>query len=172
MQAITTRHIAVTDTRPDRIKAECSSGSLTMTYPYESAGVEASHRKVAEALRAKLGWTGDMLAGETKAGFVFVFIPKDSGYVKAPKHRITARTWWGHGGCEWFAELRDVASGNVVFELKGAGGQAQEWEYAMRDEMAKRGLYPDHNKTSPTIYFRDVCGVEYDHNEVARRKDL
>lgn len=171
MQAIFTKHVGWTATKPDRTKAWCVSGSITLSNGSLPDGIEARHRHVAEALRAKLGWSGDLIGGDIPGGMVFVFMPSDSGYIKAPKHRITARTWWGNGGCEWFAELRDARSGNVLFELKGAGG-SDSWAYDMRDALADRGMYPAHNKANPTIYFRDVCNVEYDHREVTRRKDL
>ena len=34
---------------------------------------EANYRKAAVALCERLGWTGEMLAGSTKSGYVFVF---------------------------------------------------------------------------------------------------
>jgi hypothetical protein len=87
------------------------------------------------------------------------------------EYRITARTWWGRSGCEYRGELRDMASGNTVFAIAGTGSG---WDYAMRDRMAASGLFPaaDHENMNPTRYFREVAGVDYDHNEVARKRDL
>jgi hypothetical protein len=48
MQAITTRVIPASNTRPTRIKAECARGSITIPYP-DGAG-EAAHRFAARLL--------------------------------------------------------------------------------------------------------------------------
>ena len=44
----------------------------------------------------------------------------------------------------------------------------------MRDLMHERmpDVFPDPNGACATIYFRDVCRVEYEHCEVARKRDL
>lgn len=66
MQAIQTRYIGPTNTRDSRIKAWCAAGSITIPYPHELNG-QAVHRKAAEELREKLGWTkphyGEVLLG-------------------------------------------------------------------------------------------------------------
>lgn len=56
MQAIQTKVITVTSTRPTRIKAWCAGGSLTMTYPSGHDNPQSAHRVVAQALVEKLGW--------------------------------------------------------------------------------------------------------------------
>ena len=56
MQAIQTKYLSATNSRGSRIKAFCAAGSLTIPYPHELSG-QAVHRKAAEALAAKLGWT-------------------------------------------------------------------------------------------------------------------
>jgi hypothetical protein len=56
MQAIQTKYLSPTNSRGARIKASCAAGSITISYPYELSG-QAVHRKAAEALVAKLGWT-------------------------------------------------------------------------------------------------------------------
>ncbi len=53
MQAIITKYLPATDYREARIKATCSSGSVTILYPHELSG-QAVHRAAAEALVAKL----------------------------------------------------------------------------------------------------------------------
>ena len=53
MQAIITKYLPTTNSRGSRIKATCSSGSVTIPYPYELSG-QAVHRAAAEALAAKL----------------------------------------------------------------------------------------------------------------------
>ena len=92
---------------------------------------------------------------------------------KVIEYRITARTWYGRSGGEWVAELRETDTGNIVFSASGSGGNSA-WEYRMRDLMHERmpDVFPDPNGACATIYFRDVCRVEYEHCEVARKRDL
>jgi hypothetical protein len=82
MQAIVTKYIGPTDTKPGRIKASCEAGSIIVSYDFEG-GVEDCHRRAAEKLQAKLGWDtehyGKMICGGLKDGFVFVFPPKEQG---------------------------------------------------------------------------------------------
>lgn len=72
MQAITTKYLGATNFRGSRIKATAESGSITVDYPHEFSGVNA-HAVAALALMVKLGWTGDLIGGGTKDGYVFVF---------------------------------------------------------------------------------------------------
>lgn len=77
MQAIQTRYLSATNTRGPRIKAWCAAYSITIPYPHELTG-QAVHRKAAEALAVKLGWTGTyygpLLGGCLPNGdHVFVF---------------------------------------------------------------------------------------------------
>lgn len=90
------------------------------------------------------------------------------------EYRITARTWYGRNGGEFRAELCDVESGNKLIGVSGTTWGSDAWSYAMRDAMhAQRpDLFPDHGKGHPTIYFREVCNVDYQHEEVARKRDL
>jgi hypothetical protein len=90
------------------------------------------------------------------------------------EYRITARTWYGKNGGEFRAELCDVESGDKLIGVSGSTWGSDAWSYAMRDAMhAQRpDLFPDHSKGHPTIYFRDVCNVEYEHTEVHRKRDL
>lgn len=76
MQAIQTKYLGPTNTRGSRIKATCASGSLTIGYPHELGQGQPAHRKAAEALIAKLGWTdhGMLLGGQLPDhNHVFVF---------------------------------------------------------------------------------------------------
>lgn len=90
-----------------------------------------------------------------------------------PDYHITARTWFGRFGGMYRAELREIESGNVVFEIEGVTGTLDGWSYTMRDTMHDKlpDLFP-RSYGSPTIYFREVCNVPYDHREVPRRRDL
>ena len=75
MQAIITKYLSATNSRGSRIKATCSSGSVTIPYPYELSG-QAVHRAAAEALVAKLfpDIKAPLLGGELPDGrTVFVF---------------------------------------------------------------------------------------------------
>lgn len=90
------------------------------------------------------------------------------------EYHITARTWYGKNGGEFVAELREVATGNLVFSVSGSTWGSDAWSYAMRDKMHARmpEVFPDPQGGHPTIYFREVCRVEYEHCEVARKRDL
>ena len=45
---------------------------LTISYPYELSG-EAAHRVAAEALAARLGWTGHLVSGGLDDGYAYCF---------------------------------------------------------------------------------------------------
>lgn len=76
MKAIVTRYVGPTNTKGSRIIASDEDGNkITISYPYELSG-EAVHRKAAEALREKMGWTGELVSGSLKNGYVFVFVDK------------------------------------------------------------------------------------------------
>ena len=75
MKAIKTKYKGPTDTRGSRIIASDGDGNrITISYPYELSG-EAVHRKAAEALCDKMGWTGkkSLVSGSLKNGYVFTF---------------------------------------------------------------------------------------------------
>lgn len=65
MQAIVTKWLPCTNTKPNRIKASCPAGSLTMSSDH-------GHRHVAEKLVEKLGWThanyGTLVSGSLSDG--------------------------------------------------------------------------------------------------------
>jgi hypothetical protein len=74
MKAIETRYVGPTNTRGARIIATDSDNNrVSIPYPHELSG-EAVHLKAAEALRDKMGWTGNLIAGGTKRGYCFVFV--------------------------------------------------------------------------------------------------
>ena len=73
MKAISTKYLGPSNVRGSRIKAYDEDGNqATINYPHELSG-EAVHRQAAEALRDKMGWTGTLIGGGTKEGYVFVF---------------------------------------------------------------------------------------------------
>ena len=73
MKAIITKYHGPTACKGSRISASDEDGNrITISYPYELSG-EAVHRKAAEALCDKMGWTGELVGGSLKRGYVFVF---------------------------------------------------------------------------------------------------
>lgn len=89
MQAITTKIIPATNTKPTRIKASCERGSIIISYPHELTG-DACHVAAADALCAKFikedsakygskynPWQSVRVCGTNKAGdCVHVFLPE------------------------------------------------------------------------------------------------
>ena len=73
MQAIVTRFHGPTDTRGARITASVEGHRLTIPYRHD-LNAEDAHRVAAEALRDRLGWEGELHAGWTPTGYVFVFV--------------------------------------------------------------------------------------------------
>lgn len=88
MKTIQTTYHGPTDTRGARIYAtDCGDHRISIPYPHELSD-EAVHRKAADALCAKLGWTGHMVSGQTKTGYVFVFAPDCDALRAALKRAI------------------------------------------------------------------------------------
>ena len=52
MQAIVTKYLPATNTKPSRIKAQCARGSITVSMSYES-GIDGEHVAAAKALCSK-----------------------------------------------------------------------------------------------------------------------
>lgn len=75
MQTITTKYIPATNTKGARIKATSTSG-LSATVSYDDALPEGEFQHIAavKSLCKKSNWQGKLVAGETKTGFVFVFV--------------------------------------------------------------------------------------------------
>lgn len=67
MQAIQTKWLSPTDTKPARIKAACAAGSVTVSHPQELSG-QAAHRAAAQALCKKLRWDYKLLGGNLPNG--------------------------------------------------------------------------------------------------------
>jgi hypothetical protein len=71
MQAIRTRFIGPTATRPARIIATGCPGQR-LTLPYEHGqGLGHNHLRAAQALATRLGWPGRWVQGETPEGYVW-----------------------------------------------------------------------------------------------------
>lgn len=72
MQAIETKYLPVSNTKPSRFKATCSAGSIIINYDY-AFNYEYNHILAAKALIEKLGWSQNFATGTLKNGnFVHV----------------------------------------------------------------------------------------------------
>jgi hypothetical protein len=72
-QAITTKYAGPTNSRGSRVIASSASGiKVTIPWDHEFDDFE-NHVIAAEALQKKLGWTGALIGGGVKDGYVFVF---------------------------------------------------------------------------------------------------
>jgi hypothetical protein len=78
MKAIITKFHGPTNFKGSRITASDEDGNrITIGYPYELSGSEC-HRKAAQALCDKMGWTGKMVCGSLKHAYVFTFVGDES----------------------------------------------------------------------------------------------
>jgi hypothetical protein len=81
MQTITTKYLPATNTRGARIKATSASGiSVTMPLDY-SLTISEAHRNAMISLCEKLKWTGTLAEGNTKNGYVYVFVDLFNQYI-------------------------------------------------------------------------------------------
>lgn len=78
--AIETRILPVTNYRPTRIVATTANRQRLVMSKSEAEHLampserdDDAHRAVAQALADKMQWQGQLIAGSTKAGYVFVF---------------------------------------------------------------------------------------------------
>lgn len=72
-QAIETRYMRPTNTRGGRIKAIAWGGNIVIPYPHD-LNTEDAHRAAAQALIAKMGWTGEFAQGGNAKGDGYVFV--------------------------------------------------------------------------------------------------
>jgi hypothetical protein len=72
-QAIETKFIKATDTKPSRIKATAWAGSITISYDH-ALSTSGSHKAAANALIAKLRWTGTFAQGANVKGDGYYFV--------------------------------------------------------------------------------------------------
>ena len=70
VQAIVTKYLPSTNTRPSRIKATAAAGSLTIHIDH-ALNIEDNHAKAADLLARKFGWRGNWFMGG---------LPDDAGY--------------------------------------------------------------------------------------------
>ena len=82
MQAIVTKYIGPSATKPSRIKATCAAGSLTVSFhSVDARDDEDRYCQVAQMLAEKLGWIGDHYGDLASGGlpdgsYCHVFIPR------------------------------------------------------------------------------------------------
>jgi hypothetical protein len=72
-QAIETKYLGATNTKGGRIKAMAWAGSVTVPYAHELTSADA-HRVAADALIAKMGWTGTFAQGGNVKGTGYYFV--------------------------------------------------------------------------------------------------
>jgi hypothetical protein len=74
MKAITTIYHGSTNTRSSKITASEPDGKrVSISYPHE-LNQEDAHSLAAMTLCNKMGWTGKLVCGNIKNGYVHVFI--------------------------------------------------------------------------------------------------
>ncbi len=66
-QAIETRYLRATNAKGARIKASAWGGSITIGYDY-ALDAQDAHKAAADALIAKMGWTGTYAQGGNAKG--------------------------------------------------------------------------------------------------------
>ena len=67
MQAIQTSFIPCTNTKPNRIKAECGAGKIIISWEY-GLNVEDNHKRACDLLMGKLDWSYTTKSGQLKDG--------------------------------------------------------------------------------------------------------
>jgi hypothetical protein len=72
-QAIETKYLGATNAKGGRIKATAWGGSITLPYDH-ALDVQGNHKAAADALIAKLGWTGTFAQGANVKGDGYYFV--------------------------------------------------------------------------------------------------
>ena len=72
-QAIETKYLGPTNIKGGRIKAAAAAGSITIGYDH-ALNADANHKAAADALIAKLGWTGTFAQGGNVKGTGYYFV--------------------------------------------------------------------------------------------------
>ena len=71
MQAIKTKYVPASNTKPSRIKAIAEAGSVTLSWDSE-LNDDYNHIKAAKQLAVKYGWTGHYVGGSFIGEMYFV----------------------------------------------------------------------------------------------------
>jgi hypothetical protein len=72
-QAIETKYLRATNVRGARIKATAAAGSITIGYDH-ALNTDGNHKAAADALIAKMGWTGTFAQGGNVTGTGYYFV--------------------------------------------------------------------------------------------------
>ena len=72
-QAIETKYVKPTNITGGRIKATAYGGSVTVGYDH-ALSIDDAHKAAADALIAKMGWTGTFAQGGNAKGNGYVFV--------------------------------------------------------------------------------------------------
>ena len=72
-QAIETKYVKATNTRDSRVKATAWGGSITIGYDY-ALDTDGAHKAAADALIAKMGWSGTFAQGGNVKGDGYYFV--------------------------------------------------------------------------------------------------
>jgi hypothetical protein len=144
MQAITTKYLPATNTKPSRIKAECAAGSLTLGFSVcdePTLPGKDPHERCAYALLKKLGWDdkSELASGMTKNGIgVHVLVPaKPRPGEHDEAYRIAAAEKYEDEGTLEIDNNAIVSIDSDDGETEGAYVQAWVWVYA--NEALKEG---------------------------------
>lgn len=87
LQAITVKVIPATTKRGTRVKAvSCWGVSATVAWDHEKSP-EENAASAGQALMEKMGWSGYMVGGTTKSGWVFVTDTGDPNLMSIGKRR-------------------------------------------------------------------------------------
>jgi hypothetical protein len=112
MKAILTTYHGATNTRGSRIAATDEDGNrITIPYPHELSG-EAVHRKAADALWVRMGWSGRLTGASLKRGYVFVFTITSDAVVRLLAALTRGGKFRGNPYCNdaLMAVLREIAA--------------------------------------------------------------
>lgn len=85
MKAIQTRYVGPGNVRGSRVIASDEDGNRATVSYDSSLSSEAAHFVAAKALCDKMGWTGMLVAGGIKNGYVFVWLDGDAPYTVGHK---------------------------------------------------------------------------------------
>ncbi len=77
MQSIITRYLGPTNHRGARIRATTASGQALTVQINHSYSDGRCHAEAALELCKRLEWSGELVSGGTREGYVFVFVSGD-----------------------------------------------------------------------------------------------
>lgn len=142
MQAITTKYLPATNTKPSRIKAECEAGSLTLPFSVcdevgELRG-ETPDQRCAYALMRKLGWDNDLASGTAKDGTgVHVLMPAQLSGPRDEAYRQAAAEKYEQEGTLEIDDNAVVSSHEDSDNGERCGGAyVQAWVWVDLSEVA------------------------------------